>query len=446
MAESFDFPFNAERRRDQVGLPLNPRPLEEAQNYQLHSPHFTSTNDCSVIDFGGENAFFKLDLNGRVIENVGPCQPQFKLHSANTSQRQTAAPVLYGYTQSSNIASQDCGQWGNGSTAPIPINDPRAFPQSGLGHTWDVEQDDTHSQWQQQLYHSAGFADHVPSPASSVTSSNVSIPYTMPFEATFGFHNIGVTPHPPLSLETIADTYQHQLIPSTTSGEAMHRFQAHPPMQLPSSASGNDLMTREGPPDHPPTQTAHIQRLLDLSATPPPPSNPSRDPKVEYTAKEPYDLYRPRWVRGDKNSREGWCGLCGRWLLLKTSAFNYDKINAHGISPNTRWEFDGPVRTRSGSGDGNGNRGQARRSGGASSHDYQHARHAEDVSHRGEGGRPFREGLCGQCGCWEKLSSKPGGREGVTKYGTKWLKHAHKVRYVLGPVSGVVNSRASLYI
>jgi len=39
------------------------------------------------------------------------------------------------------------------------------------------------------------------------------------------------------------------------------------------------------------------------------------------------DFYTPRWVRGHGNKREGWCGLCkpGRWLVLKNSAFWYDK-------------------------------------------------------------------------------------------------------------------------
>ncbi|KAF6525390.1 hypothetical protein HZS61_011185 [Fusarium oxysporum f. sp. conglutinans] len=39
------------------------------------------------------------------------------------------------------------------------------------------------------------------------------------------------------------------------------------------------------------------------------------------------DLYTPRWVRGHGNKREGWCGICkpGRWLVLKSSAFWYDR-------------------------------------------------------------------------------------------------------------------------
>ena len=46
------------------------------------------------------------------------------------------------------------------------------------------------------------------------------------------------------------------------------------------------------------------------------------------------DLYTPRYVRGHGNKREGWCGICkpGRWLVLKNSAYWYDKSFTHGIS------------------------------------------------------------------------------------------------------------------
>jgi hypothetical protein len=60
------------------------------------------------------------------------------------------------------------------------------------------------------------------------------------------------------------------------------------------------------------------------------------------------DLYTPRWVRGHGNKREGWCGLCkpGRWLVLKNSAFWYDKSFTHGVSAATGAAFQGPQETR----------------------------------------------------------------------------------------------------
>ena len=82
------------------------------------------------------------------------------------------------------------------------------------------------------------------------------------------------------------------------------------------------------------------------------------------------DMYTPRWVRGHGNKREGWCGLCkpGRWLVLKNSAFWYDKSFTHGVSAATGVAFQGPQDTR-----------------------------------RTEGNLDVWEGLCGSCGEWIPL-------------------------------------------
>lgn len=100
------------------------------------------------------------------------------------------------------------------------------------------------------------------------------------------------------------------------------------------------------------------------------------------------DLYTPRWVRGHGNKREGWCGLCkpGRWLVLKNSAFWYDKSFTHGVSAATGAAFQGPQETR-----------------------------------RTEGNLDVWEGLCGSCGEWIALVSSK-------KKGTTWFRHAYKVR------------------
>ncbi|EMD60687.1 hypothetical protein COCSADRAFT_245521 [Bipolaris sorokiniana ND90Pr] len=98
------------------------------------------------------------------------------------------------------------------------------------------------------------------------------------------------------------------------------------------------------------------------------------------------DLYTPRWVRGHGNKREGWCGLCkpGRWLVLKNSAFWYDKSFTHGVSAATGAAFQGPQETR-----------------------------------RTEGNLDVWEGLCGSCGEWIALVSNK-------KKGTTWFRHAYK--------------------
>ena len=99
------------------------------------------------------------------------------------------------------------------------------------------------------------------------------------------------------------------------------------------------------------------------------------------------DLYTPRFVRGHGNKREGWCGICkpGRWLVLKNSAYWYDKSFTHGISAASGQAFDGPRETR-----------------------------------RTDGNADVWEGLCGSCGEWIALVSSK-------KKGTTWFRHAYKV-------------------
>ena len=99
------------------------------------------------------------------------------------------------------------------------------------------------------------------------------------------------------------------------------------------------------------------------------------------------DLYTPRFVRGHGNKREGYCGLCkpGRWLVLKNSAFWYDKSFSHGISAATGQPFDAPRKTR-----------------------------------RMYGNPDVWEGLCGTCNEWIALISN-------RKKGTTWFRHAYKV-------------------
>ncbi|KAL8719526.1 MAG: hypothetical protein Q9225_003469 [Loekoesia sp. 1 TL-2023] len=98
------------------------------------------------------------------------------------------------------------------------------------------------------------------------------------------------------------------------------------------------------------------------------------------------DMYTPRYVRGHGNKREGWCGTCkpGRWLVLKNSAFWYDKSFSHGISAATGSPFEGPRETR-----------------------------------RMKGNPDVWEGLCGSCSEWIALISSK-------KKGTTWFRHAYK--------------------
>ena len=98
-------------------------------------------------------------------------------------------------------------------------------------------------------------------------------------------------------------------------------------------------------------------------------------------------LYTPRWIRGHGKDREGWCGICkpGKWLILKTSAFWYDKSFMHGISAPTGKPFQEPREMR-----------------------------------RSETNPELWEGSCGGCGEWVAMTSHK-------KKGTTWFRHAYKV-------------------
>ena len=122
----------------------------------------------------------------------------------------------------------------------------------------------------------------------------------------------------------------------------------------------------------------------------PPPEDMQREgedaPRVQELRFEG-DLYTPKYVRGHGNKREGWCGICkpGRWLVLKNSAFWYDKSFTHGISAATGTAFEGPLKTR-----------------------------------RMKGNPDVWEGLCSSCDDWIALISSK-------KKGTTWFRHAYKV-------------------
>lgn len=129
---------------------------------------------------------------------------------------------------------------------------------------------------------------------------------------------------------------------------------------------------------------------LQEDQLPPPPEdmNPS-DPDLvphEQELRFKGDLYTPKWVRGHGNKREGWCGICkpGRWLVLKNSAFWYDKSFTHGISAATGNPFQEPQEAR-----------------------------------RMDGSPDVWEGLCGSCNDWIALVSSK-------KKGTTWFRHAYK--------------------
>ncbi|RDW83149.1 hypothetical protein BP5796_04640 [Coleophoma crateriformis] len=182
------------------------------------------------------------------------------------------------------------------------------------------------------------------------------------------------------------------LLPSHSYHEP-HQFETPPPLlshglfrMLQSNADPHSLHTHYSDLSDPPDLYASLHE----EQIPPPPEdmNPS-DPDLiphEQELRFENDLYTPRWVRGHGNRREGWCGICkpGRWLVLKNSAFWYDKSFTHGISAATGSPFQEPNETR-----------------------------------RMDGNPDVWEGLCGSCNEWVALVSSK-------KKGTTWFRHAYK--------------------
>lgn len=147
--------------------------------------------------------------------------------------------------------------------------------------------------------------------------------------------------------------------------------------------------------------------LSERPISPPPedmnPENEDDMPRVQELRFEG-DLYTPKYVRGHGNKREGWCGICkpGRWLVLKNSAFWYDKSFTHGISAATGAPFESPRETR-----------------------------------RMNSNPDVWEGLCHSCGEWIALISSK-------KKGTTWFRHAYKVSPPFNACAQNPNKRISI--
>ncbi|KAJ4304439.1 hypothetical protein N0V88_002052 [Collariella sp. IMI 366227] len=165
--------------------------------------------------------------------------------------------------------------------------------------------------------------------------------------------------HPYLYNNMPAFNRNSMFLPTQLSSQAFHpeahQFENPPPLlsqglfrMLQSNADPHSAHSHYADLSDPPDLYASLHE----EQLPPPPEdmNPS-DPDLvphEQDLRFEGDLYTPRWVRGHGNKREGWCGICkpGRWLVLKNSAFWYDKSFSHGISAATGSSFQEPRETR----------------------------------------------------------------------------------------------------
>lgn len=241
---------------------------------------------------------------------------------------------------------------------------------------------------------------------------------------------------PPLPLPPQYQQYQqtHQvappfLLPSNADSSGILMKPTHPSMRRTVSTSSSESHSRNAesnkklyanplkPPDllGPLYEEQESPPIKDMT-----PDDPEMIPHKQNLRFE-NDLYTPRWVRGHGNKREGWCGICkpGRWLVLKNSAYWYDKSFSHGVSAVTGKAFEGPreirriKRMRNEDIGNNGGAGEA-------------ASESGQVLTQRFGGKTTTtwEGLCGSCNEWIPLVSSK-------KKGTTWFRHAYKVRLLL---------------
>lgn len=296
--------------------------------------------------------------------------PQNRSELVRTQSRGRASPSPRPSMRSApyTMDSTRSKRWSTGSYAPLPNRRPSPF-----------------------VYHQGHevFTPHPPrmsSRHSSPTLPNAQLPLNL--------SNLQQTQqqHPFLMSNNAGFHRNSMLLPSHNYHEP-HQFETPPPLlshglfrMLQSNADPHSLHSHYTDLSDPPD----LYASLNEEQVPPPPEdmNPS-DPDLiphEQELRFDGDLYTPRWVRGHGNKREGWCGICkpGRWLVLKNSAFWYDKSFTHGISAATGSPFQEPQETR-----------------------------------RMDGNPDVWEGLCGSCNEWVALVSSK-------KKGTTWFRHAYK--------------------
>ncbi|KAI0165780.1 hypothetical protein GGR57DRAFT_489326 [Xylariaceae sp. FL1272] len=245
------------------------------------------------------------------------------------------------------------------------------------------------------VYHHThdAFGARMPSHHSSPTISNPPLPLNFGNLQAMQNYPFLVSHPPPFRNSMILPTQLPSQLPSNGVLGDPHHFDTPAPLMshglfrmLQSNADPHSLHGHYTDLSDPPDLYASLHE----EQIPPPPEdmNPSDPDMVPHEQELRFegDLYTPRWVRGHGNKREGWCGICkpGRWLVLKNSAFWYDKSFTHGISAATGNPFQEPQETR-----------------------------------RMDGNPDVWEGLCGSCNDWIALVSSK-------KKGTTWFRHAYK--------------------
>ncbi|KAF2970303.1 hypothetical protein GQX73_g3284 [Xylaria multiplex] len=315
---------------------------------------------------------------------------------SSTQLSPVASPRMTPQSRSELVRAQSRGRGASPSPRPGMRSAPYNVDNSSRNKRWSTgSYGTTPNRRPPFVFHHThdAFGGRMPSRHSSPTISNNPLPLNFGNLQAVQQYPYLVSHAPAFRNGMILPSQLPPHLPSNGFHPEPHHYENPPPLMshglfrmLQSNADPHSLHGHYTDLSDPPDLYSSLQE----EQIPPPPEdmNPS-DPDLvphEQELRFEGDLYTPRWVRGHGNKREGWCGICkpGRWLVLKNSAFWYDKSFTHGISAATGNPFQEPQETR-----------------------------------RMDGSPDVWEGLCGSCNDWIALVSSK-------KKGTTWFRHAYK--------------------
>ncbi|KAK9781600.1 hypothetical protein AB5N19_06028 [Seiridium cardinale] len=370
---------------------LNPR--------RMSGSSFTMSTSGNLSDMPSYEEFSSALSEAPSFSDYPPTSNRNSMMSS-TQLSPVASPRMTPQSRSELVRTQSRGRGASPSPRPGMRSAPYSVDSGARNKRWSTGSYGTTPTRKPSpfVYHHTHepFGPRMTSRHSSPTISNQPMPLN--FGNLQAIQHVNQHPflvsHPPAFRNSMLLPSQlPSQVPSNGFYPESHHFENPPPLMshglfrmLQSNADPHSLHGHYTDLSDPPDLFASLHE----EQIPPPPEdmNPE-DPDLvphEQELRFEGDLYTPRWVRGHGNKREGWCGICkpGRWLVLKNSAFWYDKSFTHGISAATGNPFQEPQETR-----------------------------------RMDGNPDVWEGLCGSCNDWIALVSSK-------KKGTTWFRHAYK--------------------
>lgn len=351
--------------------------LDDVQSRRISGSSFSLSTSGALSDIQSYDDFSAALSDAPSFYSEMPPKSNRTSWMSSTQLSPVASPRLAPSTRSDLVRTQSRGRASpsprpNVRSAPYMIEGPRSAKRWSTGSYGNMA---NRRSAPSSMYHAAPDAHMMHQPTSQP-----------PF-----FMNC---PPIPQRNSMLLPTQLPSQLPSQPLTTDTRHFDAPAPLlshgllrMLQSNADAHALHSRYADLSDPPD----LFGALSEEQAPPPeedlhPEDPEMTPR-EQDLRFEGDLYTPRWVRGHGNKREGWCGICkpGRWLVLKNSAYWYDKSFSHGVSAATGAQFQEPLETR-----------------------------------RMDGNPDVWEGLCSSCDEWIALVSSK-------KKGTTWFRHAYKV-------------------